>query len=462
MSVSKYFFVGRIWAFAGLLLVLGKQVAWGGYAEEIIKLEPHAYWRFNEGEGEIELENQGVAEAYALYKNEAAKRVPGLIPTDPSNKAARFDGDTGDDLTGISITNYPELNTGGPWLGKTTLLWFNADDVAPVEEQILYEEGGATRGQNIFISEGRLYVGGWNRADDDGGLSTPWLSDDENIPGGVFGISTPIEKGKTYHVALVYSGVEEGWDGTITGYLNGVPFGSKAGAGQLYNHPNASTIGAVTSETHLALGPWTSGNGLYFKGVIDDIALFNEPFTAESILKLYQAGVGSVVKATGDFNGDGQLDATDLELLSTKILGQANDTAYDVNADSKVDLSDRLQWVESLKKTWIGDANLDGKFDSADFVGVFAAGEYEDAVAGNSTWQEGDWNGDADFTSADFVSAFAGGGYEQGARAAVSAVPEPASFSLAIVGSLWLGLARRKSSTLMRGNRGNNLKDLNG
>ena len=61
-----------------------------------------------------------------------------------------------------------------------------------------------------------------------------------------------------------------------------------------------------------------------------------------------------------------------------------------------------------------GDANLDGRFDSSDFVHVFQKGEYEDGITGNSSWSEGDWNGDSEFDSADFVVAFQAGLYETG------------------------------------------------
>lgn len=44
-----------------------------------------------------------------------------------------------------------------------------------------------------------------------------------------------------------------------------------------------------------------------------------------------------------------------------------------------------------------GDTNLDGHFNSADLVRVFQAGEYEDQVFANSSWEEGDWNGDGEF-----------------------------------------------------------------
>lgn len=58
-----------------------------------------------------------------------------------------------------------------------------------------------------------------------------------------------------------------------------------------------------------------------------------------------------------------------------------------------------------------GDANEDGVFNSKDLVLVFMAGQYEDAILANSTWQEGDWNDDGEFTSADLVLAFVEGGY---------------------------------------------------
>ncbi len=53
-----------------------------------------------------------------------------------------------------------------------------------------------------------------------------------------------------------------------------------------------------------------------------------------------------------------------------------------------------------------GDANRDGVFNSSDLVAVFQIGEYEDNIAGNSTWDEGDWDGDGEFTTADIVAAF--------------------------------------------------------
>ena len=65
-----------------------------------------------------------------------------------------------------------------------------------------------------------------------------------------------------------------------------------------------------------------------------------------------------------------------------------------MNNDNLVNGDDRQVWVEDLRTTYFGDSNLDGEFNSSDFVVVFNAGQYEDGVDGNSTWASGDWNGD--------------------------------------------------------------------
>jgi hypothetical protein len=73
-----------------------------------------------------------------------------------------------------------------------------------------------------------------------------------------------------------------------------------------------------------------------------------------------------------------------------------------------------------------GDANHDAVFNSSDLVLVLQAGEYEDDIAGNSTWEEGDWNGDGDFDSRDLVLAFQLGEYSlAGAVSPLSMGNEP-------------------------------------
>ncbi|MCP4195070.1 MAG: hypothetical protein GY768_31100, partial [Planctomycetaceae bacterium] len=119
---------------------------------------------------------------------------------------------------------------------------------------------------------------------------------------------------------------------------------------------------------------------------------------------------------TGDLNGDGRLSADDIDALCPLL--QANDTTADLNGDGATNDADLTFLVRNLLGSDFGDANLDGRFNSSDLVAIFSAGEYEDAVVGNSGWAEGDWNCDGDFTSTDLIVAFQAGSYSAAATLA--------------------------------------------
>ena len=117
------------------------------------------------------------------------------------------------------------------------------------------------------------------------------------------------------------------------------------------------------------------------------------------------------------------MNVSDIDLLSAAISSGANESRFDLTNDTVVNRDDLVDLVTSQMGTWIGDANLDGEFNSSDMISVFSAGKYESGQT--ATWTEGDWNGDTTFDSADLIAAFSDGGYELGPRQAVSSVPEP-------------------------------------
>ena len=152
----------------------------------------------------------------------------------------------------------------------------------------------------------------------------------------------------------------------------------------------------------------------------------------------------SAVPLAGDFDSNGVRNVVDIDLLTAASASGKNEPKFDLNKDTLVDTTDVNVWAKELAKTWIGDANVDGEFNSADFVDVFQKGKYEQPGA-LAVWSEGDWNGDGGFTSGDFVAAFQDGGYELGAGAAVSAVPEPDSALLLVICVMGLLAQRTKS-----------------
>ncbi|MDG2383927.1 MAG: CotH kinase family protein [Pirellulaceae bacterium] len=120
-------------------------------------------------------------------------------------------------------------------------------------------------------------------------------------------------------------------------------------------------------------------------------------------------GTAADLTVPGDLDQDGQIDATDIDLLSVALRLGSDDRRFDLNADEQVTQSDRDHLVREILMTDFGDANLDGVFNSSDLVSIFQAGEYEDESTNNSNWNEGDWNGDGEFDSSDLILAFQAG-----------------------------------------------------
>ena len=142
-----------------------------------------------------------------------------------------------------------------------------------------------------------------------------------------------------------------------------------------------------------------------------------------------------------DLDGDGVCTAADIDALSVKVNANETDADFDLNDDGSLTQADRDVWVNELMNTYSGDANLDGEFNSSDFVAVFSVGKYETGEAVG--WAGGDWDGDGLFNSSDFVRAFSSAGYEQGPREP-AAVPEPSSIALFGLALLSMATMRRR------------------
>ena len=152
-----------------------------------------------------------------------------------------------------------------------------------------------------------------------------------------------------------------------------------------------------------------------------------------------------VTTLSADFDDDGEFTAADIDVLNAAIRSGEYDARFDFWLNGSLEASDREGWFEYVIPYSAGDANLDGQFGPSDLILALASGEFEDEVPVNSTWATGDWNGDAEFDSTDLIEALATGTYNR--PAAAVAIPEPATWLLALLGVLALTAGRLRQST---------------
>ena len=147
------------------------------------------------------------------------------------------------------------------------------------------------------------------------------------------------------------------------------------------------------------------------------------------------------VSIPGDFNGNGVLDAADLDEMAAAMSDPPVDPKYDLTGDGEVDIADREYWVNELKNTWIGDANLDLEFNSGDMVQVFVGGKYE--TGGDATWAKATGTATRCLAAVTWWPRLLPGVTNRVLRMAAAAVPEPTSLLLLMAGLMGVAICRR-------------------
>jgi probable HAF family extracellular repeat protein len=314
---------------------------------------------------------------------------------------------------------------------------------------------GTGSGANGVSTDGSVIVGYSGSAF--GHQAFRWTSDGGmmELPGGINSVAWGVSAdGSVVVGASVFSashGEASRWtsDGDMVG-LGHLPGGVYRGVANGVSGDGSVVVGYNNLDPGLKAFYWTADGGmrelwdvLLSHGVdpaadgwtelssVRDITPDGDTIVGYGIRNNNQEAFVAVIPnapLAGDFNNDCNLDVSDIDALTEDILTGGMGEAFDLNGDGTVDGTDRVVWINQLKGTFLGDSNLDGEFNTSDLVDVFAAGQYEDGIEGNSTWSTGDWDGTADFDTRDLVAAFAEGAYEQGPMApAVAAVPEPSS-----------------------------------
>lgn len=151
-----------------------------------------------------------------------------------------------------------------------------------------------------------------------------------------------------------------------------------------------------------------------------------------------QAFALSFTETNADLDGDGLLGVGDIDLLTQKFNAGSSDAAFDINLDGLVDQEDRRMWVEEIAGTHFGDANLDGEVNFSDFL-TFAIN-----FGKHGGWADGNFDGVRGVEFLDFLTLdhFFG----RSGSPTTTAVPEPDTFLLALLGLTYLGLRRHRRS----------------
>jgi hypothetical protein len=141
----------------------------------------------------------------------------------------------------------------------------------------------------------------------------------------------------------------------------------------------------------------------------------------------------------GDFNLDGVVDRSDIDLLGIEIAGSTNDAAFDLTGDNLVNGADRDVFlgdnIISDGNKLNGDADFSGQVQFPDFV--ILADNFAQMA---KKWSEGDFDTDGQVQFPDFVILADNFGMS---AAAAASVPEPSG--------LMLGLMAVCVGTMLRG-----------
>jgi len=180
-----------------------------------------------------------------------AEDQPELVPSAINGEPAiEFDG-TGEHL---DVANSPDINTGGSYSARTLVVVFKTGSNI-TSRQVIWEQGGDTRGLNFYLDSGDLYINGWNLQE------MPWLA---TIP------SFPVSVNTTYVATLVMDGVA----GRFEGFVNASSIGNVGNIALLYGHSGACALGHVEGKTRFHDG--STAGPANFGGQIAEFHYYNE------------------------------------------------------------------------------------------------------------------------------------------------------------------------------------------
>ncbi len=169
--------------------------------------------------------------------------------------------------TSLTIANNTDFNTAASYTNKGLNFAFRTSTTDITDRQVIYEQGGNTRGIIVYIRNGNLHVSAYNRNND--GTGSPW-----NNGTNITTVSTSVALNTEYILTLELDG-NSGTTGTLTPYLNGASFGMLSSVGLLFSDTDGIEFGGSDGSTQYDDGTNSSTNS--FEGEISELIYCNEP-----------------------------------------------------------------------------------------------------------------------------------------------------------------------------------------
>ncbi|QNN24450.1 LamG domain-containing protein [Planctomycetales bacterium ZRK34] len=244
------------------------------YATAVLDADPITYWRLGERAEAVNsaTTSDAAGNSYSglsaagdgTFSGNPSVISHGLLGTDPNNTSVYFDGV--DDR--LNINSNGAINTSGPYTAKTFEMIFRADDVDAgnsLDPQVLYEQGGASNGFNLFIDDGELHAGIW-------------------VNSNFFEAVDAIMADTAYHVASV-------WDGDVLMlYINGELVDTADPTfSSVPSHTGGILIGASNGTRISNTVGDDNGPKYFYGGLLDEIALYNTSLDGSTILTHFEA-----------------------------------------------------------------------------------------------------------------------------------------------------------------------------
>jgi hypothetical protein len=204
------------------------------------------------------------------HNNDARQNSASMRPAFVNDEDALINGMPSVYFNGVNrmftIANTADINLSNRFEEKSLMVFIKTSD--NIEDmQMIYEEGGRTRGLNLYIYDSTLYAGVWNRAND-AGTSNNYYE--------VVTVSTEIRANKDYMISVIFDANTD----TFSLYVNGNLSETASNIGYIFSHSGNIGIGGVSGYTRTHIGD--TGNA-FFEGYISEFVFFNKALNEEEL-----------------------------------------------------------------------------------------------------------------------------------------------------------------------------------